>query len=379
MKLALLISSMRGGGAERVMATLANGWAAQGIDVTLVTLAPRSNDRYPVDPAVTRIDLHQAGDSRNLLHALANNWSRIRTLRRTIRAHRPDAVISFIAKTNMLAIIATAGLRVPVIVAEHIFLGAKAPKGIWSKLHAPLYRRAAAVVTLTQRGASYIEKNFGCPVIVIPNPVPFPSEVETTAVTPTARLDDGEDTGRRTLLAVGRLIPQKGFDLLIEAFARIAAHRPKWDLCILGEGHLRKELEQAIANRGLSDRVSMPGFTSEVRARMRQADLFVLSSRFEGFPMVLLEAMSEGLACVSCDCETGPGEMIRHGENGWLVPANDVSALAEALDALMQDPGLRRRLGERARGVTSTYSLPAVLDQWDTLIKSAVSHGTVLR
>jgi glycosyltransferase involved in cell wall biosynthesis len=123
----------------------------------------------------------------------------------------------------------------------------------------------------------------------------------------------------------------------------------------------------------------MPGFISEVRARMRQADLFVLSSRFEGFPMVLLEAMSEGLACVSCDCETGPGEMIRHGENGWLVPPNDVSALAEALGALMQDTDLRRRLGARAREVTRTYSLPAVLDQWDTLIKSAVSHGTVRR
>jgi glycosyltransferase involved in cell wall biosynthesis len=378
MKLALLISSMRGGGAERVMATLANGWAAQGIQVTLITLAPRSGDRYAVDPAVTRIDLHQAGDSRNLLHALANNWSRIRTLRRTIRACQPDAVISFIAKTNMLAIIATAGLRLPVIVAEHIFLGAKAPKGIWRKLHAPLYRRAAAVVTLTQRGASYIERNFGCPVIVIPNPVPFPSDTDATA-TPSSRMETDEDTGRRTLLAVGRLIPQKGFDLLIEAFAQVAARHQGWDLCILGEGHSRKQLEQAIADRGLSGRVSLPGFISEVRARMRQADLFVLSSRFEGFPMVLLEAMAEGLACVSCDCETGPGEMIRHGENGWLVPANDVAALAEALDKLMQDPVLRRGLGDRAREVTSTYSLPAVLGQWDTLIKSAVSHGAVQR
>lgn len=370
MRLALIISSLRGGGAERVMATLANGWAAQGISVTLITLAPRSSDSYPVDPAVTRVGLHKAGDSQNLLHAIANNWARVRALRKAVLACQPDAVISFIAMANLLTIIATTGLRMPVIVAEHTFVGAKAPKGIWGKLHGPLYRRAAAVVALTQRGASYIETNLGCAVTVIPNPVPFPPDDDATPAecAPVPTRDS-----RRTMLGVGRLVPLKGFDLLIEAFARIAGRYPDWNLRILGEGHFREALARAATCKGLSDRVSMPGFTSDVRSEMRQADLFVLSSRFEGFPMALLEAMSEGLACISFDCETGPGELINHHENGWLVPANDVSALAEALDTLMQDTDLRKCMGNRAREVSGTYSLPAVLDQWNALVGSVVS------
>lgn len=371
MKLALVISSLRGGGAERVMATLANVWAAQGVEVTLITLALRNNDDYPLNPAVTRVELSKKMESRNLPHALANNWGRMRALRKALRVCRPDVVISFIAITNMLTVMATAGLRLPVIVAERTFLGAKAPKGLWGKLHGPLYRRATAVVALTQRGASYIEKKFGCPVTVIPNPVPFPPDAE--AIPRALRMDPCHKSKHRTLLAAGRLMPVKGFDLLIEAFAQVAGRYTNWNLRILGEGYLRESLAQAVTGKGLSDRVSMPGFTSDVRAEMRQADLFVLSSRFEGFPMALLEAMSESLACISFDCETGPAELIEHQKNGWLVPANDVSALAEALDTLMRDAELRQRLGSRAREVTETYSLSAVLDQWNALIKTVVS------
>ena len=365
MRLALVISSLRGGGAERVMATLANAWAARGVEVTLITLAPRSTDAYPVDAAVERIDLYKTARSSGFFTALANNWARIHALRKAIVACRPDAVISFIAKANILTVLAATGLRVPVVVAEHTFAGAKAPDGMRGLLHGPLYRRAAAVVALTRRGADYIQSKFGCPVTVIPNPVPFPNDAG-----PVARRRENP-----IVLAVGRLIPLKGFDLLIEAFARVAERHPEWKLRIVGEGESRPDLAQAIASSGLSDRISMPGFTDNVREEMRQAGLFVLSSRFEGFPMALLEAMSEGLACISFDCETGPGELIDHRENGWLVPANDVPALADALDVLMGDADLRERLGSRARDVGNTYSLPRILDQWEALLKPVLSHA----
>jgi glycosyltransferase involved in cell wall biosynthesis len=373
-RFALVISSLRGGGAERVMATLANAWAAQGINVTLITLAARSSDSYPVDAAVDRVDLRQAEHSRNLFDGLANNWARLHALRKAILGCQPDVVISFIATANILTLIATAGLRIPVIVAEHTFVGAKAPSGMRGILHGPLYRRAAAVVALTQRGAGHMQEKFGCPATVIPNPVPFPNDVGATSTEPEHR------DGNRAILAVGRLMPLKGFDLLIEAFAQVAERHPDWKLRILGEGPARAELAQTIASRELSDRISMPGFTETVREEMQRADLFVLSSRFEGFPMALLEAMSEGLACISFDCETGPAELIEHRRNGWLVPANDTSALAEALDILMRDADLREQLGKRAGEVRKTYSLQAILDQWDALVKSVVSHagGTCL-
>ncbi|MGH8118890.1 MAG: glycosyltransferase, partial [Rhodanobacteraceae bacterium] len=175
-----------------------------------------------------------------------------------------------------------------------------------------------------------------------------------------------------TLLAVGRLSPEKGFDLLIEAFAQVAERHRDWHLRILGEGPLRTDLEWRIAARGLGNRIAMPGFDADVREAMRAADLFVLSSRYEGFPNALLEAMAEGTACVSFDCDAGPRELIEHARNGWLVPAGDVPALAAALDALMRDAGTRARLGRCARGVVATYALPAILGQWNALVASVL-------
>jgi len=241
-------------------------------------------------------------------------------------------------------------------------------------LYRLLYRRAAAVVAQTRRAARDIERRTGRAVSVIPNPV---SQVST----PANRGVSGDEppmrsgTDRRNLLAVGRLSPQKGFDLLLEAFACVAGHHANWDLTILGEGRSRAGLTATIVARGLASRVSMPGFDSHVREAMRQADLFVLSSRFEGFPNVLLEAMSEGRACASFDCNTGPRELICHGENGWLVPAEDVPALAAALDVLMGDDGLRARLGAHAREVLTLYSLPAVLGQWNALLASVTTSA----
>ncbi|HJU08480.1 MAG TPA: glycosyltransferase, partial [Rhodanobacteraceae bacterium] len=288
------------------MATLADAWAAQGVKVTLITLAPTSHDRYEVSPAVSRVVLDKSGASPSVLRAIVNNLTRVRALRAAILACQPDVVISFVAITNMLTLMAAIGLRLPVIVAEHTFIGAKTPRGIWSKFHGPLYRRAAAVVALTRRSASLVEKRLGCTVTVIPNPVPFPAAGANAAVTASHKTNSHAGKSSRTLLAVGRLMPVKGFDLLIEAFATAVEIHPDWNLRILGEGCFRETLAEAVAARGLCGRVSMPGFTSNVRTEMQQADLFVLSSRFEGFPMALLEAMSEGCACVSFDCETGP-------------------------------------------------------------------------
>ncbi len=367
MKLALVISSLGGGGAERVMTALANAWAAEGNEVTLITLASRRHDRYPLDAAVQRVALDLAGGSEHWLAAVGNNVARVRALRRALRRCRPDAVISFITRTNVLVLAAAAGLRVPVIVSERTFLpGARWVHGLWRVLHGPLYRRAAAVVVQTRRSACEMEAVLHRPVAVIPNPLAvIPADASGGAAT-----RSGE--GRRTLLAVGRLSPEKGFGLLIDAFAQLAGRHPGWDLRIVGEGMLRDDLTRRIAARGLAGRIALPGFDSRVHETMRRSDLFVLSSSFEGFPNALLEAMAEGMACVSFDCDAGPRELIEHGENGWLVPAGNRQALVAALDALMRDAALRARLGARAREVRKLYSLPSVLGQWNALL-AAVS------
>jgi glycosyltransferase involved in cell wall biosynthesis len=370
MRLALIVPSLGGGGAERVMATLANAWVVRGNEVTLVTLTSARDDRYPLDRAVRRVALDVARRSSNPVQALGYNALRVRALRRAIKAARPDAVISFVANTNALAMIAATGLRVPVVVTERQFVGAEPSRRIWEVLRRLLYRRAAAVVAQTRRCADELEARVGRAVRVIPNPVSPGSGHPAQDAASTA-----EDR-TRTLLAVGRLVPAKGFDLLIEAFARIAGRHPGWKLEILGEGPLRESLTRLIAMRGLASHIALPGFSKEVRRAMRRADLFVLSSRFEGLPNALLEAMAEGVACVSFDCTAGPRELIRHGENGWLVPPEDVGGLAAAFDVLMGDGELRTRLGARAREVCVLYSVSEILDQWNALLASVTAPVT---
>lgn len=364
MKLVLVISSLGGGGAERVMTLLANAWVERGDEVTLITLASDRMDRYPLDPAVRRIALDVAGDSAHVLAALGNNFVRIRALRRAIAASRPDAVISFIAESNVRVLIAAAGLRVPVIISERTFLNGHHMRGIWRTLRRWSYPRASAIVAQTRRCAAELEALVRRQVDVIANPVWTESRPDGTA-------DDGVTHGH-TLLAVGRLAPEKGFDLLIEAFAQASPRHHDWRLVILGEGPLRDELARKITDRNLGGRIAMPGFDAHIRSAMRRADLFALSSRYEGFPNALLEAMTEGLACVSFDCNAGPRELIDHRSNGWLVPAGDVSALAAALDTLMGDADLRAQLGQRARSIAGKYSLATILEQWNALVTSVL-------
>ncbi len=363
MKLALVIPSLGGGGAERVMSALANAWVAHDHAVTLITLANSSQDRYPLDAAVRRVALDVARHSGNPLAALAHNLQRVRPLHRVLRGLQPDAVVSFTTRTNVLVLLAAGRLRRRVIVSERTAPGPYALGMSWRQLQRWCYPHAGAVVAQTRRGAAQLQARIGCAVEVIPNPVPPGFGEPRPMAAPAGRA--------RTLLAVGRLAPEKGFDVLIEAFARIADTCPDWNLAIAGEGRLRDTLTRLVAAHGLAARVTLPGFASDVRACLRTADLFVLSSRFEGFPNALLEAMAEGLACVSFDCETGPRELIEHAKSGWLVAPGDRAALADALATLAQDAGLRARLGAGARQAAARYALPAVVHQWNRLLARA--------
>jgi glycosyltransferase involved in cell wall biosynthesis len=167
---------------------------------------------------------------------------------------------------------------------------------------------------------------------------------------------------------VGRLVPQKGFDLLIPAFAASAHRFPQWELVIVGDGPARAGLQAQIAAFGLTDRVFLPGRAGNIGAWYERAHAYVLPSRFEGMPNVLLEAMSHGLPVISFDCETGPGEIIRHGVDGLLVPPQDIKALAEAMAMLMGDDELRQQLGAGAVETRLRYALPTIEAQWRSLL-----------
>jgi glycosyltransferase involved in cell wall biosynthesis len=178
------------------------------------------------------------------------------------------------------------------------------------------------------------------------------------------------DLSATTLIAAGRLTGQKGFDLLIPAFARVAGDHPDWRLRICGKGQQREELQQMIDERGLTDRIELAGAASNMGAEMAKASIFVLSSRFEGFPLILIEAMSKGLAVVSFDCPTGPADIIDDHRNGILVPHKDVDALAAGMSELMGDEALRRRCAAAAAESARSYGIDAVGPQWEALFAS---------
>ena len=238
--------------------------------------------------------------------------------------------------------------------------------GAASRLDLP---RADVVVALTRETAEWLGAHAGCKrVSVVPNAVFLPLATVPPRVDPQAIV--GAD--RNVLLAVGRLIEQKGHDWLCRAFSEVCAQYPEWHMVILGEGPLRNRLQSLVAELGISNRVSMPGRVGNVADWYVRADLFVLSSRFEGFPSALIEAMASGCPCVSSDCDTGPRELIEDGVNGRLVAPDDVRALAEALGQLMQDPALRARFATRSEGMLERFSEQRIMAGWRSVLSDSL-------
>lgn len=370
MRITLVISCLEAGGAERVMSVLANYWAQHGREVTLITLGLARDDFYVLDQNIHRVELGLRGSSRYFAAAIRNNFRKMRRLRQEIRASRPDIVLSFTDTTNVLTLASTVGLAVPVIAAEHIDPRQHAIGSAWQRLRRLLYPRATAVVVLTDSVRAWAEsltKRTNA-VHVIPNPVSI-SAIEQNG-DPKSREPGG------TIAAMGRLAPQKGFDLLLKAFGLCARKYPDWSLVILGEGEERSSLEALTRELGLKDRVSLPGCVQDPSTVLSEADLFVLASRYEGFPMALVEAMACGVAVLSTDCPSGPRAIIRDGVDGLLVRPNDVDALAAAMDRLMADPAERRRLGGRAVEVIERFSIHRIINMWDELFAQACQSRT---
>jgi glycosyltransferase involved in cell wall biosynthesis len=370
MRLTLAISSLAAGGAERVMSTLANHWAARDWSVTLITLSPTTSDFYRVHPAVRRIGLNASGVSRTVWRALSNNAQRVRRLREAMCESEPEAVISFMAPTNVLTLLAARTENCPVIVSERADPTRYPLSPVWTGLRRVTYPWADAVVVQTPEVRRWAERFLRHDVVnVIPNPVIPPTD-ESHAD------DEAKDAGSevsgasrlRHVVALGRLDNQKGFDLLIRAFAQCRRDRPEWRLTIIGDGEERRSLETLARQLGVASDVDFRGLVVGPQAILRKSDLFVLSSRYEGFPNALLEAMAVGLAVIAADCPSGPSRILRDGFDGMLVPVDDVGALATTMAALMDDEGRRKQLGERATTVTERFNIQHVVATWESLL-----------
>ncbi len=361
MRILFLVSSMHGGGAERVAATLANAWARRGDEVTLVCCySDRGTCVYALEPGVRLLWLADRIRGPRWLRPLTKLFA----LRGLARETAPDRALSFLTNVNVGALLATRGTGLPLVVSERTdpahSMNLQTALRI---LRRWTYPWAHGVVVQTARSRDHLLHL--APGLrrlhVVVNPLPDGL--------PPARDSEPGPPGRRRIVALGRFNPVKRFDALIEIFAGLAARHPDWDLVIWGDGPRREPCLRRVAALGLGDRIRLPGRTESPWDEMLGAHAFVLSSAVEGFPNAMLEAMALGLPCAASDCPSGPRELSRDGQDALLAPAGDDQALAAALDQLMSaTPQWREAMGRRAAAsVRDRYGLARILEQWDAV------------
>jgi len=349
---------------------MANAWLDKGHEVWLVSthLGARAA-AYALHPGVSVVLLSEAMSDRGppLWPATLR---KIRALRRLLLTIEPDVVISFLTNVNVLVIAALASSGIPLIVSERVDLAAdvELPRTL-RVARVFLYPFADALVVQTAVGAMrYRERLRGVPrIAIISNPLPR----DLSASLARARQDG---TGG-CVIAMGRLTPQKGYAQLIEAFRRALGEDASWRLQIWGDGPLRPDLQRLVDELHLADRVQLCGVTSEPWSVLAAAQIFALSSKYEGFPNAMLEAMALGFPCIAFDCPTGPRELADGGRAAILVPSGDVTALATALRELARDRELRSTLGARAAAfVRSQFAEPSVMADWDALVEAVMGR-----
>ncbi len=345
------------------MSALASRLAIRGHVVTLVTLDNGQNDRHQVADSVARRPLDLMRESHGLTAKLLNTRRRMIAIRKAIQDARPDVVLSFCDRTNILVLLALARRPEPVVVCERSDPAEQQLGTFWEYQRKRTYRRAARVVALTGTAASKLQDLSATPVVVIPS-----------AVDPPPCCSDRDAAVRRSrIIGIGRLEHEKGFDRLIQAFAIATARSPAWTLRILGEGSQREALHRLAQDLNVRDRVSLPGWVQPVWNEIAEATLFVLPSRYEGFPSALLEAMAVGVPCIAVDCESGPRAIIHHESDGLLVEAT-VSGLAEGIRRMIDEPTGREQMAERGKSVVERFGWDAMVDAYEQLLKEVVSQ-----
>ena len=376
MRIALVIPSLsRDGGTERIACFVANGLVEAGHDVVAITRNTSTFDQQPLDASVERRQLYVPRGPKVLRNVQLPFV--VNSLRKSIQSSGAQIVIGARWDCAILSLLAARSLDVPVIAWEHVYLPVATLSRAWKTLRRLTYRRAAALVLVNDASVGYartlVEPHR---VHVIRNFISEDDGAEDDEREPTEPSKWSAFVGgapKNRLLALGRLEHQKGFDLLIEAFAPLADTFPDWGLMIVGRGSEEAPLRRAIDGAGLHPRVQLVGATRDPLATLRDSDLFVFPSRYEGFPLTLVEAMTEGLPVVSFDCPAGPNEIITHDVDGLLVPPSDVVGLRETLARAMGDDGLRSRLGAEARVSTQWLTRSAAMAAWMDLLASVGS------
>tara|TARA_B100001939_G_scaffold223201_1_gene192076 strand:- start:170 stop:1309 length:1140 start_codon:yes stop_codon:yes gene_type:complete len=347
----LFIDSLKIGGAERVTLQWAEWLSQAGWSVTLLTSKSASHDFYPVPAGLRR--LQEPAPQGFLDHALF--WPlKLLRLRNLLRREQPDLLIGMTTLPSIKLALASIGLASCLVLSERNYPPARPLAWRWRLLRRLAYPRAHLHLVQTRGIAQWLhQRGLARRTAVLPNAIVWP----IPCLVPRLNPEDFLPPGQKLLLAVGTKLHQKGFDRLVAAFAGLQADFPDWSLVILGIQDVPyRGVNQAARLRQLmgsaSSRLILPGNVGNVGDWYKASDLFVLSSRFEGYPNVLLEAMASGLACLAVDCPTGPSDLIDPGVNGWLVSEHVASTdMAPPLRRALEDVAGRVAFASKAQAV----------------------------
>lgn len=363
------------GGMERVLANKANYLSAHGYEVVIVTTDQQNRlPFFELDERIRCVDLDINYEENNgksflnkLLHYPRKQYLHRKRLEKVLRQERPDVTVSmFCNDAGFIPRIKDGSAKVLEIHFSKFKRLQYGRKGLWrladiwrSKQDERTVSQFDRFVVLTEEDKRYWGDLAN--MTVIPNALTF----QTSQV---AGLDN------KKVVAIGRYTHQKGFERLVYAWQELAPRFPDWQLDIVGDGEEREALQRLICECGLERQISLVRPTKDVERVYRDASLFVLSSRYEGLPMVLLEAQAFGLPIVAFRCKCGPEDVVSDGETGFLVDEGDIAALADRMALLMDDESMRKRMGQKAKEASLRYDEDVIMAQWMNLFKSLVDR-----
>lgn len=344
MKIMMVITGMRSGGAERVMATLCNELSARH-DVLLLSLKEAVSDYY-LDESVDFV----GGNITN-----KNVIKSILFIKKQIEKWHPDLILSFMTKSNIVALSAKilSKAKVPFVIAERT--NPYQTPAVFRFIRKYLYPMADGCVFQTKQAKEYYDGILRCESVIIKNPL-----------NPDFSIKPYTGIRKKKIVTAGRLSEEKNQKLLIDAFSKIADRYPDYCVEIYGDGHLKEELTNHIASCGMENRIKLMGRKKHIEDHIRDTEIFVLPSNSEGMPNALIEAAALGLACIATDCPIGgSAEIIQNEFNGLLVPMNQPDVMAEALERLIEEKEFADYLRTNAVKITEEFNAQHICNLWE--------------
>lgn len=357
-KLAFYIGSLNKGGAERVFVNLAEYFQNKGYQIVMVTQYQKE-DEYVLAEGIRRV-ISDIPPEETTGSRAVNFYRRMSRLYRIWKKERPDLVLSCVGKNNFMAVVTTMFTKTKPVVSVVGEAKEEYPNRLMKALANLLFPFASGVILQTERSKSFFSQRVSRTSVILPN-----------SLNPLFIRERFRGEREKRIVSVGRLDANKNHEMMIRAFAGLAGRYPEYTLTIYGEGELREHLQKLIASLGLEEKVFLPGVVPDVAERIEKAALFLLVSYSEGVSNALIEALALGLPVIATDVPSGgTQELIRHGENGLIIPPGDEEALKAAMERLLSDGEYAERLGEQAHKIQERLAPERVNRQWQEYFES---------